>query len=103
MTPDKAQSAAIAAAEKIADLINTEVFAGRIITTSHIAAIITAAMQERERELVGCLKEMVDAMHRYEMDVDDGDTAVPLRHRNMMQKAEKLLATHKEVDDGGNH
>jgi len=46
-------------------------------------------------ECLGALRELVDAMKRYSMDVDDADTQAPYEHRVMMKKATAILAKRK--------
>lgn len=44
-------------------------------------------------EAHGCLSDLLDAMHRYEMDVDCGPTS---EHRQMMARARQALARHQQ-------
>ena len=46
-------------------------------------------------QCLGALRELVDAMKRYSMDVDDADTQAPYEHRVMMKKATAILAKRK--------
>lgn len=56
-----------------------------------LEAQLAAAQQAVQPDWRATMKDMVDAMRLYEMDVDG---PAPEKHRAMMNRAKKLLATH---------